>query len=134
MKNKVRACAINLCVHSAAFTLLIGLNDIAHRLYKAWIGDFGSRGIASGSVTLLVILLFIGFNVLAAIIPLKAVKISLGVAFVLTTAWFLFPYHPLRAAFYCAAGGLLTFAAIFIASELNSLSANSATREHVKCT
>ena len=62
MKNKIRVCAINLCIHSAAFALLVGLNDIAHKLYKAWIGDFGSRGIAPGSVTLLVILLFIVFR------------------------------------------------------------------------
>lgn len=121
MKNKIRVCAINLCIHSAALALLVGLNDIAHKLYKAWIGDFGSRGIAPGSVTLLVILLFIVFDASAAIIPLKAVKISLGVAFVLTTAWFLLPSHPLRAAFYCVAGGLLTFASISAASRLNDL-------------
>lgn len=121
MRNYLKSCSINALIHSVGFALLIIINDITIRLYLAWGGEFGSRGIAPGAALRLVLALFFITNLTIIVIPQKKVKIGLAMAFVVVTAYFLLPSHPLRAAFYCATGGLITLYSIYCAVWVNNL-------------
>lgn len=120
MSNYLKLCAINALIHSVGFAFLIIINDITIRLYLAWGGEFDSRGIAPGAALRLVLATFFIANLTIIFIPQKQAKIGLAMAFVVVTAFFLLPSHPLRAAFYCATEGLITLCAICCAAWVNN--------------
>lgn len=119
MSTYVKSSIVNILIHSLGLAALIAFNDIALHFYLSWIGDFGSRGIAPGMVIRLVLLIFCITNLLIAITPNRLIKIGLAATFILTTAWFLLPAHPLRTLFYCTSGGAITLLSIYLSSQAN---------------
>lgn len=119
MSTYVKTSIVNILIHGFGLIALVTLNDITLHFYRSWIGDFWSRGIAPGMVIRLVLLIFCITNLLIAFTPNRSIKIGLAVAFILVTAWFLLPAHPLRALLYCTSGGMITLFSIYLSSQAN---------------
>jgi hypothetical protein len=113
MSNYLKICAVNLLIHCLGFATLVALNEFILRMYLAWGWEFGSRGIAPGAAIRLVLLTFFITNLAIVLIPARNIKFLTSIFFVLVTAWFLLPSHPLRAIFYCSSGLAITMSCIY---------------------
>ncbi|MDL5595110.1 hypothetical protein PGC34_28270 [Pseudomonas kribbensis] len=111
MSNHSRI-AMCLFVHAFGCVAYVFLNDAVVHAYKHLNGGFTTRGVAIGMASYAMFYIFLGVNLIAALIPgivAKLVILSLLVGFILL--WML-PDNPLRALFYGVAQGCATLLAI----------------------
>jgi len=104
--------AMCLFVHAFGCVAYVFLNDAVVHAYKHLNGGFTTRGVAIGMASYAMFYIFLGVNLIAALIPglvAKLVLLSLLVGFILL--WML-PDNPLRALFYGVAQGCVTLLAI----------------------
>ncbi|WP_409318151.1 hypothetical protein [Pseudomonas sp. KCJK9016] len=104
--------AMCLFVHAFGCVGYVFLNDAVVHAYKHLNGGFTTRGVAIGMASYAMFYIFLGVNLIAALIPslvAKLVILSLLVGFILL--WML-PDNPLRALFYGVAQGCVTLLAI----------------------
>jgi hypothetical protein len=104
--------AMCLAFHATGCLAYVFLNDAVVHAYKHLNGGFTSRGVAIGMASYALFYIFLGVNLLAALIPnltAKLVILALMVGFILL--WML-PENPLRALFYGVAQGCVTLLAI----------------------
>ncbi|MHC8364355.1 hypothetical protein ACYZT9_00360 [Pseudomonas sp. ZT5P21] len=111
MSNYARL-AMCLFVHALGCVAYAFLNDAVVHAYKNLNGGFTSHGVAIGMASYALLYIFLGVNLVAALIPsliAKLVILALMVGFILL--WML-PENPLRALFYGVAQGCVTLLAI----------------------
>ncbi|RON21776.1 hypothetical protein BK660_09350 [Pseudomonas brassicacearum] len=104
--------AMCLSFHAAGCLAYAFLNDAVVHAYKHLNGGFTSHGVAIGMASYALFYIFLGVNLVAALIPsliAKLVILALMVGFILL--WML-PENPLRALFYGVAQGCVTLLAI----------------------
>jgi hypothetical protein len=88
------------------------LNDAVVHAYRLFNGGFTSHGVAIGIASYALFYIFLGVNLIVALIPSLVAKLAilfLMVGFILL--WML-PDNPLRALFYGVAQGCVTLLAI----------------------
>lgn len=104
--------AMCLAFHAAGCLAYAFLNDAVVHAYKHLNGGFTSHGVAIGMASYALFYIFLGVNLVVALIPsliAKLVILALMVGFILL--WML-PENPLRALFYGVAQGCVTLLAI----------------------
>jgi hypothetical protein len=111
MNNYVRL-ALCLLIHAFGCVAYAFLNDAVVHAYKLFNGGFTSRGVAIGMASYALFYIFLGVNLIVALIPNLVAKLGilcLMVGFILL--WML-PDNPIRALFYGVAQGCVTLLAI----------------------
>jgi hypothetical protein len=104
--------AMCLAFHAAGCIAYVFLNDAVVHAYKNLNGGFTSHGVAIGMASYALFYIFLGVNLVAAVMPsliAKLVILALMVGFILL--WML-PENSLRALFYGVAQGCVTLLAI----------------------
>jgi hypothetical protein len=129
--GRFRAVAINLIVHALAVAAFVIISNVAHIVHLAWLGEFGSRGIAPGAAIRLTLLVLIITNFLIAVVTSKTAKLVLIFLYIAIEAWFLFPSHPLRAILYCSAGAIISLIAVYSSAAANSMICKLMKKRHV---
>ena len=115
MKNRLMA---GLGVHALSCLLFIVLSWLGFYLYTQLFGSLGSRGVAGGLALLLVFYVYVGTNLLLALLPpgwWKPVLCGLLGAAVLA---YLLPQHPLRAIYFSVLSGGLSWLAVLASARL----------------
>ena len=119
MSNYTRLASC-LFFHAVGCVAYVFLNNAVVHAYKHLNGGFTTRGVAIGMASYALFYIFLGVNLMAALIPnlvAKLVILSLMVGFILL--WML-PDNPLRALFYGVSQGCVTLLAI-LASQVVEL-------------
>ncbi|MGK5062084.1 hypothetical protein [Janthinobacterium sp. LB3P112] len=114
---KIRLMA-GLGAHALGCLLFIVLSWLGFYLYTQLFGSLGSRGVAGGLALLLVFYVYAATNLLLALLPpgqWKPVLCALLGAAVLA---YLLPQHPLRAIYFSALSGALSWLAVLASARL----------------
>ncbi|MBY8956125.1 hypothetical protein J1G18_02425 [Pseudomonas sp. MIS38] len=101
-----------LLIHALGCVAYAFLNDAVVHAYRLFNGGFTSHGVAIGIASYALFYIFLGVNLIVALIPGLVAKLAilfLMVGFILL--WML-PDTPLRALFYGVAQGCVTLLAI----------------------
>ena len=122
--GRFRAVAINLIVHALAVAAFVIISNVAHIVHLAWLGEFGSRGIAPGAAIRLTLLVLIITNFLIAVVTSKTAKLVLIFLYIAIEAWFLFFFFFIRKILYCSAGAIISLIAVYSSAAANIMICN----------
>lgn len=111
---------ISLASHTVASLLFPLATGLGFHFYITLFGTPFSRGVAIGLAVQLIFAVFVLANALIAMTTSMQVKIILTSALIIANLTYLLPQHPLRALFFAGLSGVLTLAAICMATRLTS--------------
>jgi predicted membrane-bound dolichyl-phosphate-mannose-protein mannosyltransferase len=104
--------------HVVACLLFPLATGLGFQFYISLFGPPLSRGVDIGLAVQLIFAAFVLANALIAMTTSMKVKIVLTSALVIANLTYLLPQHPLRALFFAGLSGVLTLAAIYMATRL----------------
>lgn len=109
-----------LLAHAIAVGACVLIDMYGIPLYEQLFGNI-SKFFGFGPMMRTLFCLFVGVNLLIAIIPVLKIKLLLILPLLLLTAYMLFPDNPIRGLVYCSELALLPLAAIYLARWLHRL-------------
>ena len=116
MKYRLMA---GLGAHALGCLLFIALSWLGFFLYTQLFGSLGSRGVAGGLALLLVFYVYVGTNLLLALLPNGRVKPVLCGVLGAAVFVYLVPQHPLRALYFSVLSGGLSWLAVLASARLS---------------
>lgn len=109
-----------LLAHSLAVAACVLIDYYGIPFYEQMFGSI-SKFFGFGPMMRTLFSLFVGVNLLIAIIPVLRIKLLLILPLLLLTAYIMFPHNPIRGLVYCSELGLLPLAAIYLSRGLHQL-------------
>ncbi len=107
-------------IHGLFCVGYVFLNDFVAHLYGSINGGLTSRGVNIRLTSRFLFEVFIGINLVLALIPSLRIRLLLWAVWVALIPLWLLPHHPLRALFYGVAQGAFTLAAILACAGLDA--------------